>query len=101
MSFSKTLYPLLSVGSTEEDLKTSRHDGKIVDWTVKLQHKQTKQVCFSHSHRQKLNYVEVGLDTAMLNKIYTMYLSNYMYSKSYKVCISINNVQYLNYKEID
>ena len=38
MSLSKTLYPLLSTGSTQEDL--SRHNWKTVDWDVKNQHKQ-------------------------------------------------------------
>ena len=39
MSFSKTLYPLLSTGSTQE---TSQHDRKFVDWDIKHQLKQTK-----------------------------------------------------------
>ena len=42
MSLSKTLYPLLSTGSNQEDL--SRHNRKIVDWDVKNKIKQTKQV---------------------------------------------------------
>ena len=33
MSLSKTLYPLLSIGSTQEHL--SRYDRKTVDWDVK------------------------------------------------------------------
>ena len=39
MSLSKTLYPLLSTGSTQED--PSQHNWKIVDWDVKNQNKQT------------------------------------------------------------
>ena len=35
MSLSKTLYPLLSTGSTQEDL--SPRDRKIADWDVKIQ----------------------------------------------------------------
>ena len=35
VSLSKTLYPLLSPGSTQED--PSRHDEKNVDWGVKNQ----------------------------------------------------------------
>ena len=35
MSLSKTPYPLLSTGSTHEDL--SRHEGKLVDRNVKYQ----------------------------------------------------------------
>ena len=38
MSLSKSLYPLLSTGSTQEDL--SLHDGKFVDWDVKNQNKK-------------------------------------------------------------
>ena len=38
VSLIKTLYPLLSTGSTQED--PSRHDGKIVDCDVKNQDKQ-------------------------------------------------------------
>ena len=38
MSLSKTLYPLLSTGSIQED--PPRHDWKIVDWDTKIQHKQ-------------------------------------------------------------
>ena len=38
VSMSKTLYPLLSIGSTQEDRKSSRHDLKLVDWDVKHQH---------------------------------------------------------------
>ena len=37
---SKTLHPLLSTGSTQED--PSQHDWKIVSWDVKNQNKQTK-----------------------------------------------------------
>ena len=39
MSLSKTLYTLLSTGSTQEDL--ARHDLKTVDWDVKNQNNQT------------------------------------------------------------
>ena len=42
MSFSKTRYPLLSVGSTQETL--SRHDWKFVDCDVKTQNKQNQLV---------------------------------------------------------
>ena len=35
VSFRKTLYPLLSTGSTQEDKKTSQHDWNIVDWFIK------------------------------------------------------------------
>ena len=41
VSLSKTLYPHLSTGSTEENRKLSPHDRKIVDLDVKQQHKQT------------------------------------------------------------
>ena len=40
MYLSKTLYPLLSTGSIQED--PSQHIGKIVDWGEKNIHKQTK-----------------------------------------------------------
>ena len=40
MYLSRTLYPLLGTGSTEEDL--SQHDLKIVDWDVKSPNTQTK-----------------------------------------------------------
>ena len=40
VSLSKRLFPLLSTGSTQEEL--SRHDWKIVDWDVKNQNNQTK-----------------------------------------------------------
>ena len=40
MFLSRTLYPLLSTGSTQEGL--SRHDRKIVDWDIKNQNKQNK-----------------------------------------------------------
>ena len=39
MSLSKTLYPPLSTGSSQEDL--SRHDLKIVNWDVKNQTKRS------------------------------------------------------------
>ena len=39
MTLSKTLCPLLNTGSAKEDMKTIRHDRKIVDWVVKHQHK--------------------------------------------------------------
>ena len=39
MTLSKTLYPLLSTGLTQED--PSQHDPKSVDWEVKNQIKQT------------------------------------------------------------
>ena len=41
LSLSKTPYPLLSTGSTQEDNKTSQLDWKIADWDLKHQHKQT------------------------------------------------------------
>ena len=34
-AFSKTLYPLLSTGSTQEERKSFRHDWNVVDWDVK------------------------------------------------------------------
>ena len=40
VSLSKTLYPLLSTGSTQED--PSQHDCRNVDWDVKIK-KQTNQ----------------------------------------------------------
>ena len=40
MFLSKTLYPLLTTGSTKED--PSRHHRKIVDLDVKHQNKQNK-----------------------------------------------------------
>ena len=40
MFLSKTLYPLFSTGSTQEDRKLSLHDRKIVDWDKEHQHKQ-------------------------------------------------------------
>ena len=43
MSLSKTLYPLLSTGSTPEDRKTSLHDLKIVDWDVFSIYKPTNK----------------------------------------------------------
>ena len=39
VSLSKTLYPLLSTGSTQENRKSSQHDLRIVDWEVKHKHK--------------------------------------------------------------
>ena len=41
VSLIKTLHPLLSTGSTQEDRKISRHDLKIVDLEVK--HQTNKQ----------------------------------------------------------
>ena len=41
VSLSKTLNPLLSTGSTQED--PSQHDWKIVDWDVKNQSKQSNR----------------------------------------------------------
>ena len=43
VSSRKTLCPLLSTGSTQEDRKTSQNDYKIVvGWDIKHQHKQTR-----------------------------------------------------------
>ena len=39
LSLSKTLFPLLSTGLTQEN--PFRHDGKTIDWNVKNQTKQT------------------------------------------------------------
>ena len=50
MSLSKTLYPLLSTGSTRED--PFQHDWKIVDWDVKNQNnKKKKELCPCNSMR--------------------------------------------------
>ena len=35
MSLSKTLHPLLSTVSTQEDGKMLRHDRKIIDWGIR------------------------------------------------------------------
>ena len=43
MYLSKTLYPLLSTGSTQEDRKSYQHDCKTVDWEL--------------NHLEMLNYV--------------------------------------------
>ena len=45
---SKSLYSMLSTGSTQEGRKSSQHDWKIVDWDTKHQHKQTNQVFASY-----------------------------------------------------
>ena len=42
VTFRKTLYPLLSTGSTQED--PSQHDWKNVDWDVKDENKQTEDI---------------------------------------------------------
>ena len=47
MLLKKTLYPLLSIGSTQEDRYSSQHNLKIVDWDVKHQHKQNKVILHS------------------------------------------------------
>ena len=51
VSFSNTLYPLFSNGSTQEE---SGHDLKNVDWDVKHQHTQTYNInneAYCNSHR--------------------------------------------------
>ena len=45
MSLSKTLYPLLSTGSTQED--QSRHDWKSLDWDLKNRN-QKKVLVLTH-----------------------------------------------------
>ena len=44
MSLSKALYPLLSIGSTQEDRKSSQHNLKIVDWKHKQNEKGLREV---------------------------------------------------------
>ena len=43
VSFSKTLYPLLSTDSIQEDSNLFRHNWRIVDWDVKHQYKKHNQ----------------------------------------------------------
>ena len=57
VSLSKTHLSLLSTGSTQED--PSQHDWKIVDWDVKNQIKQTKNM--TRSIIMKQNFVYIGL----------------------------------------
>ena len=65
VSLNKTLYPLLSTGSTQEDRKLSQHDWKIVDWNVKLQHKQNDIKLMLHG-RGKFHYpVHVTINWAL------------------------------------
>ena len=45
VSLRKTLHPLISTGSTQED--PSRHDGKTLDWDVKNIKKNCQSVKFS------------------------------------------------------
>ena len=52
VSLSKTLYLLLSTGSTQED--PSRHDCKIVDWEIKNQNEQTRSEVFSNEGKSVL-----------------------------------------------
>ena len=47
VSLSKTLYPLLSTGSTKEERKPSQHDSKIVNWH---HNKQTNKQRVSIGH---------------------------------------------------
>ena len=51
MSFSKTLYPLLSIGSTQKDRKSSKQDLKIVDWDIK--HLKTNKQNQPHDFKQR------------------------------------------------
>ena len=54
---SKTIYPLLSTVSTQED--PSEHNGKVVDWDVNNQIKLNKSF-------KKLYYCVIGLVQALL-----------------------------------
>ena len=53
MSLSKTLYPLLSTGSTQEDRKLSGHGRNIVGWGIKHQNKITKTDQPMHGTQRK------------------------------------------------
>ena len=44
VSLSKTLYPLLSTGSTQEDGISSGHDLILFGWDIKHQNKQTNMI---------------------------------------------------------
>ena len=56
VSLGKTLYLLLSTGPTQEDRKLSQHDGIIVDWELKHQHKQNK-----HTWSMGLNLIFITI----------------------------------------
>ena len=47
VSLSKTLYPLLSTGSIQEDRKSFQHDRKIIHWDVKYQRKETNKTAYA------------------------------------------------------
>ena len=52
MSLSKTLYPMLSTGSTQED--PSRHDLENVDWHVTNLSKQKNKECSDYKSGPKV-----------------------------------------------
>ena len=41
-ALSKTLYPLLNTGSTQEDRKLSQHDCRIVNLDVNIEHRKNR-----------------------------------------------------------
>ena len=47
---SKTLYLLLSIGSTQEDRKSPEHDWKIVDWDL-IAYLKTNTTIFYFTHK--------------------------------------------------
>ena len=74
MSLSKTNYPLLSTGSTQEDKKPSQHDSNIVDWYVK--HRQTDlQLISQQSQRDVVLAASVCLTLAVPQYSFGQFLS--------------------------
>ena len=61
MSLSKTLYPQISIGSTQEN--PSWHDWKIVDWDVK---NQTKKPAVPDQLAQDVHFFPSHDDGSML-----------------------------------
>ena len=79
VALSKTLYPLLSTGSTQED--PPRHNRKIVDWDVQDPHKQIVQG-FPRVQRvlemaQDFPAVSVSLNIVVSLLCYRLYTVNF------------------------
>ena len=92
VSLSKTLYPLLSIDSTQED--PSRHNWKIVDWDVKNRQKQTNICLFTYLKNNQKYIISVFIwNQSTVKKLCKMTgLKKFVFNTNYCLLMQVKSI---------
>ena len=96
---SKTLYPLLNTGSTQEDSKTFRHDRKRVGWDVKHQHKQTKYKTYGNCTGFISCAIHAVISFSLITRLYILFI-NQKLTKRNKL-LYIKHLHPIDFRHLD